>query len=148
VLFTKGEKMEKGRMSQLLGFLVVIFILSSPLKAEEPIKITHLACLTGPYEAYAKQAVEGFKLGLEYATGNTFKVLDRPIEVIVKDTQMKPEMGKQLLTAAFQDDQVDIAVGPVSSAVAMACLPVAEEFKKILVVEPAVADSITGKAWN
>jgi branched-chain amino acid transport system substrate-binding protein len=36
----------------------------------------------------------------------------------------------------------------VSSAVAMACLPVAEEFKKILVVEPAVADSITGKAWN
>ena len=52
--------------------------------------------------------------------------------MIVKDTHMKPDMGKQLLTAAFQDDKVDLAVGPVSSAVAMACLPVAKEFKKIL----------------
>lgn len=140
--------MEKRRWLQIAGLFLLVFILSSPLHAEQPIKIAQLACLTGPYEAYAKQAVEGFKLGLEYATGNTFMVLGRPIEVIVKDTQMKPDMGKQLLTAAFQDDQVDISVGPVSSAVAMACLPVAEEFKKILIVEPAVADSITGKAWN
>ena len=27
-------------------------------------------------------------------------------------------------------------------------LPVAEEYKKILLVEPAVADSITGDKWN
>jgi branched-chain amino acid transport system substrate-binding protein len=32
--------------------------------------------------------------------------------------------------------------------VALAMLPVAEEFKKILLVEPAVADSITGDKWN
>jgi len=140
--------MERRGLLQMAGLFFLIFILSSPLKAEQPIKIAQLVCLTGPYEAYARQAVEGFKLGLEYATDNTFTVLGRPIEVIVKDTQMKPDMGKQLLTAAFQDDRVDIAVGPVSSAVAMACLPVALEFKKILIVEPAVADSITGNAWN
>jgi branched-chain amino acid transport system substrate-binding protein len=140
--------MGKRSVLRIIVLLLSIFIFCSPLYAQQPIKIAQLVCLTGPYEAYAKQAVEGFKLGLEYATQNTFQVLGRPIEVIVKDTQMKPDMGKQLLTAAFQDDQADIAVGPVSSAVAMACLPVAEEFKKILVVEPAVADSITGKAWN
>eukprot|EP01035_Chromulina_nebulosa_P029998 gene29999-biopygen19188 len=27
-------------------------------------------------------------------------------------------------------------------------LPVAEEYKKILLVEPAVADAITGDKWN
>jgi branched-chain amino acid transport system substrate-binding protein len=32
--------------------------------------------------------------------------------------------------------------------VALAMLPVAEEYKKILVIEPAVADSITGDKWN
>jgi len=32
--------------------------------------------------------------------------------------------------------------------VAKAMLPVAEEFKKVLIVEPAVADSITGEDWN
>jgi ABC-type branched-subunit amino acid transport system substrate-binding protein len=35
-----------------------------------------------------------------------------------------------------------------SSAAAIAMLPVAEERKKILIVEPAVADQITGDAWN
>ena len=39
-------------------------------------------------------------------------------------------------------------MGPTSSGVALAMLPVAEEYKKILVVEPAVADSITGDKWN
>jgi len=39
-------------------------------------------------------------------------------------------------------------VGTTSSAAALAVLPVAAEFKKILIVEPAVADSITGENWN
>jgi hypothetical protein len=71
-----------------------------------------------------------------------------PLEVIIKDTQGKPDVGKQMLTEAFEDDKVDLAEGGVSSAVAMALLPVAKEFKKVLIVEPAVADSITGSAWN
>jgi branched-chain amino acid transport system substrate-binding protein len=57
-------------------------------------------------------------------------------------------VGKSLLAAAYADDKVDIAVGPTGSPVALAMLPVAEEYKKILLVEPAVADSITGDKWN
>jgi branched-chain amino acid transport system substrate-binding protein len=53
-----------------------------------------------------------------------------------------------LLTKLYSDDKVDLAIGPTSSGVALAVLPVAQEFKKILIVEPAVADSITGKNWN
>ena len=60
----------------------------------------------------------------------------------------KPDVGKSLLAAAYGDDKADIAVGPTSSGVALAMLPVAEEYKKILLVEPAVADSITGDKWN
>ena len=70
------------------------------------------------------------------------------VEIIVKDTQIKAAVGKQLLTEAYKDDKVDLAVGPTSSAVAMAMLPVPQEFKKILVVEPAVSDTITGKDSN
>jgi branched-chain amino acid transport system substrate-binding protein len=87
-------------------------------------------------------------MGLEYATKGSNEIIGRPVKLIVKDTHLKPDMGKQLLTEAFKDDQCDLAVGGVSSAVALAMLPVAQEFKKVLVVEPAVADSITGKAWN
>lgn len=139
-------------LKKMLAVLAVVsLVLGAGLGgaiAAEPIKIVQVVDLTGPLEAYAKQSVNGFQLGLEYATKGSMKVLDRPIKVIIKDTQFKPDVGKQMLTEAFKDDKADIAVGGVFSAVAMAMLPVAKEFKKILVVEPAVADSITGEAWN
>ena len=87
-------------------------------------------------------------MGLDYATGGTMMVNGRKIVVIEKDDQGKPDLGKSLLATAYSDDKVDLAVGPTSSGVALAMLPVAEEYKKILLVEPAVADSITGDKWN
>src|ERR1700746_2393720 len=72
----------------------------------------------------------------------------RKIVVITKDDQGKPDLSKAALAEAYQDDQADIAIGTTSSAAALADLPVAEENKKILVVEPAVADQITGEKWN
>ena len=87
-------------------------------------------------------------MGLDYATGGTMTVNGRKIVVIEKDDQGKPDLGKSLLATAYSDDKVDLAIGPTSSGVALAMLPVAEEYKKILLVEPAVADSITGDKWN
>ena len=72
----------------------------------------------------------------------------KKIVVIERDDQGKPDLGKSLLATAYSDDKADIAVGPTASGVALAMLPVAEEYKKILLVEPAVADSITGDKWN
>ncbi|WP_425044542.1 substrate-binding domain-containing protein [Primorskyibacter sp. S87] len=116
--------------------------------AAADIKIAHIYGKTGPFEAYAKQSHDGLMLGLEYATGGTMEINGEKIVVIEKDTQLKPENGKALLEEAYGDDEVDLAIGPVSSGVALAMLPVAEEYEKVLIVEPAVADSITGANWN
>ncbi|MFE8644016.1 substrate-binding domain-containing protein [Sphingomonas sp. NCPPB 2930] len=112
------------------------------------IKIAHVYSKTGPLEAYGKQTQTGLMMGLEYATGGTMAVNGRKIVVIEKDDQGKPDLGKSLLATAYSDDKADLAVGPTASGVALAMLPVAEEYKKILLVEPAVADSITGDKWN
>src|SRR6478752_2015022 len=112
------------------------------------LKIAHIYSRTGPLEAYGKQTQTGLMMGFEYATNGTMTVNGRKIVVIEKDDQGKPDLGKSLLGAAYADDKVDLAVGPTSSGVALAMLPVAEEYKKILLVEPAVADSITGDKWN
>ena len=112
------------------------------------IRIAHIHSKTGPLEAYGKQTATGFMMGLEYATGGTMTVAGRKLVVLEKDDQGKPDVGKSLLAAAYGDDKADIAVGPTSSGVALAMLPVAEEYKKVLLVEPAVADSITGDKWN
>ncbi len=124
--------------------------LAAPLafgQAKE-IKIAHIYSRTGPLEAYGKQTQTGLQMGLEFATGGTMMVNGRKIVLIEKDDQGKPDLGKSLLSAAYADDKVDLAIGPTSSGVALAMLPVAEEYKKILLVEPAVADSITGDKWN
>ena len=112
------------------------------------IKIAHVYDKTGVLEAYAKQTHAGLMMGLEYATGGKMEVLGRRLAVIEKDSQFKPDVGKALLAAAYGDDKVDLAIGPTGSGVALAMLPVAEEYKRILLVEPAVADAITGEKWN
>jgi len=113
-----------------------------------PIKIGMVQGISGPFEVYAKQEITGFTMGLEYATGGKGEVLGRKIEVLIEDDQLKPDVSKQKVTKLYADDKVDLVVGTTSSAAALAILPVAAEFKKVLVVEPAVADSITGEAWN
>ncbi|MDP2096868.1 MAG: ABC transporter substrate-binding protein, partial [Hydrogenophaga sp.] len=112
------------------------------------IRIAHVYDKTGPLEAYAKQTHTGLMMGLNYATGGTMAVNGKKLVVIEKDSQFKPDVGRAQLAAAYADDKADIAIGPTGSGVALAMLPVAEEYKKILLVEPAVADSITGDKWN
>jgi branched-chain amino acid transport system substrate-binding protein len=148
----KKNEMHTGRIEmsvqKIALTILTIMGLSAPAVAADPIKIAHVYGKTGPYEAYAKQSHVGLMMGLEYATDGTMEVNGRKIEVIEKDTQLKPDIGKALLAEAYSDDNVDLAVGPVSSGVALAMLPVAQEYEKILIVEPAVADSITGEKWN
>ena len=121
---------------------------SAPVAQSKDIRIAHVYSKTGPLEAYGKQTQTGFMMGLDYATGGTMTVAGRKLTVIERDDQGKPDVGKSQLAAAYGDDNADIAVGPSSSGVALALLPVAEEYKKLLLVEPAVADSITGDKWN
>jgi branched-chain amino acid transport system substrate-binding protein len=132
----------------LLGALSMLPLNAAAQAKAGEIRIAHINGKTGPLEAYAKQSSVGFTMGLDYATGGTMMVAGKKLVVIEKDDQGKPDLGKSLLAAAYGDDKVDIAVGTTGSGVALAMLPVAEEYKKILLVEPAVADSITGDKWN
>ncbi|PXW90302.1 amino acid/amide ABC transporter substrate-binding protein (HAAT family) [Pseudogracilibacillus auburnensis] len=112
------------------------------------IKIGVLASLTGALESYGKQTQQGFELGLEYATDGTMEVAGNKIEVVFEDTETKPEVAVQKATKLLEDDDVDFLVGSSSSGDTLAVLPLAEEYEKIMVVEPAVADSITGEEFN
>lgn len=115
---------------------------------KEPIRIGVLASTTGALETYGKQTLNGFELGLDYATNGTREINGRKIEVYVEDTETKPEVALQKATKLLEEMKVDILVGATSSADTLAVLPMAQDYQKVMVVEPAVADSITGKDWN
>jgi branched-chain amino acid transport system substrate-binding protein len=138
-------------MKKLLPLLLPLSIAAAfapSLAGAQDLKVALIAGKTGALEAYAKETETGFMLGLEYLTGGKMEINGRKLKVIVKDDQSKPDLGRTLLAEAYGDDKVDIAVGTSSSGSAIAMLPVALEYKKVLLVEPAVADAITGDKWN
>jgi branched-chain amino acid transport system substrate-binding protein len=140
--------MRRRSILALAGLSLAGALATGGAVAQQPLKIALIYGKTGPLEAYARQTEAGFMLGLEYATQGKMEINGRKIEVLLKDDQLKPDMGKSALEQAYADDKVDLAVGTTSSAVALAMLPIAEEYKKVLIVEPAVADQITGEKWN
>ena len=140
--------MDRRTSLALAALALTAFVTPVALAQGKDIKVAHVYSRTGPLEAYGKQTQTGLLMGLEYATNGTMAVNGRKITLIEKDDQGKPDLGKSLLATAYSDDKADLAIGPTSSGVALAMLPVAEEYKKVLLVEPAVADSITGDKWN
>ena len=136
-------------MRRLLIITTTILGLAASTSSQaDDLKVALIYGKTGPLEAYAKQTETGLQMGFEYATKGTMTLDGRKIVIITKDDQGKPDLAKAALAEAYQDDKVDIAIGTTASGAALAMLPVAEENKKILIVEPAVADQITGEKWN
>jgi len=123
---------------------------AQPLLAQDDaVRIALIHGMSGsPLEAYSRQTRTGFMMGLEYATDGTMQIKGRDIEIIEKDSQFQPDVARALLAEAYGDDDALIAVGDTSSGVALSMLPIAEEYERILIVEPAVADSLTGPESN
>lgn len=138
-----------SHLTRKIAALTVSMTMALPAFAEDPVKIALVHGVSGhAFEVFSKQTQTGFELGLEYATGGTGEVRGHPIEIIYKDTQFKPDVARAVLAEAYGDDEVLLAVGATSSGVTMGLLPIAEEYERILLVEPAVADSLTGPDSN
>jgi branched-chain amino acid transport system substrate-binding protein len=142
--------MNISRMGILIWIAPLLLAAGDPTAAlaQSPIKIGLVQGFTGALDDYAKHVRRGFYLGLEYATSGKQELLGRTIEIIEEDDQQKPDVAKQKVTKLYAEDKVDLVVGTTSSAAAVAVLPLAAEFKKVLIVEPAVSDRITGRNWN
>lgn len=127
-----------------LAAAIIAGVSGSAFAQAKDIKIAHIIGRTGPLEPFATQSSRGIKLGFEYATGGKMEVAGKKIVLVDKDTQLKADVGKNLLQAAYKDEGVDIAVGPTSSAVALAMIQVARENKKLLIIDQAAAENLTG----
>ena len=138
----------RARILMLALMVVSVFNPLVHASQDQVIRIGFIGSLSGPVAFMGKQTLRGLKLGLEYGTQGTMRINGKKIELLERDDQFKPDVGKQHLISYFRDEQVDIAVGSSTSGVTKAMLPVAERYGKLLIVEPAQASSITGKDWN
>ncbi|NDH58393.1 MAG: hypothetical protein EBX60_09120, partial [Betaproteobacteria bacterium] len=58
----------------VLSAVISLAALPSLAQTKAPVKIALIASKTGPLEAYAKQSIVGFNMGLAYATNGTMTV--------------------------------------------------------------------------
>jgi len=82
-----------------------------------PIKIGLLFPYTGPIATVGTDATRGFELHLAKIGG---KAGGRELQVLKEDTEFKPDIGLTKARKLVERDRVDLLVGPVNSAVALA----------------------------
>jgi branched-chain amino acid transport system substrate-binding protein len=108
-----------------------------------PLKVGVLSEVGAGLVAYGEMQRRGLELGIDYATDGSKVAGGRKIELIIKDTEGKPDVGVTRARELVEKDGAEILVAPPNSAVALAIMQVAKEYKKILIVSTAAADSIT-----
>lgn len=120
--------------------------LVQPLLAAEPIKILALDVLSGPFKDEGEQYIAGVRFAVE-EINKSGGINGRPIDLIVDDSQLKPDVAQRKAVKAILDDNVKIIVGATGTAVVKSLAQVASRYKVILAAYSGEADEITGKEF-
>ncbi len=106
-------------------------------------KIGFIYPRTGLLAAYGAEEIQGFKLGLQYATKGTMKVNGKTLDITYVDDKGDAATG---VTAAKNliGQGTKILMGTGSSGVAVQIAPLAAQNQVLYISGPAAADAITG----
>lgn len=133
------------RSRSLLGLAGALMLSAAPALAQEPVKVGFVTVLSGPQATLGQQMRDGFMLGLKQL-GN--KLGGRPVEVVVVDDELKPDVAVTKVRALLERDKVDFVVGPVFSNIAMAIYkPVVDSDTIMISPNPGPAP-LAGKACS
>lgn len=127
------------------GIAILMVILASAFttpatEVKSPIKIGVLYPLVGPYAFVGQEQIDGVRLTFERMG---YKVANRNIELIVEDTEGKPDAGLMKVRKLIEKDKVHVLLGIVSSSVAYAVRDTVHSAKIPLVITMANAAGLT-----
>jgi branched-chain amino acid transport system substrate-binding protein len=127
------------------AFAAALGLSMSAAQAEEKLKIGVIATLSGPAAVIGQQVRNGFALGVKTLGG---KLGGREVEVIVADSEGKPDVAVGKVKAFVDRDKVDFVVGPVFSNVLGAIMKPVTEANVILISPNAGSSAFAGKGCN
>ncbi len=119
----------------------------APAAEKSPVNVGLIYSKTGLLSAYGAEYIEGFNVGLAYATHGTGMAGGHRIVVTERDDAGDPAKGvaaaKDLIGQGFK-----ILGGSTASGVALQMAPLAKENNVLFISGPAAADAITGNNRN
>ena len=98
-----------------------------------PISVGLVLPYSGPLSLLGQNITEGLEL---YFGENDEEIDGRKVEVTQRDSQGKPETGVSATRELLEEEDVDFLVGPVSSAVAGAMMPVVQNAGNAIWINP------------
>ena len=128
--------------SMLSVLFLVLFLLPLTVlgASDKPITIGVLASLTGPMTFQGTAIARGFTLALEEVSN---RVAGRTINVIMEDEVVSPAIALTKTQKLVEKDRVDILVGPVNSAAALAIRDYVVQQKVPWIVPLAMPENLT-----
>jgi branched-chain amino acid transport system substrate-binding protein len=120
-------------------------LLAPSLAAAQTVKIGYLATLSGQAAQLGIDSVDGFKLALQKLDGKLGGV---PVELVVVDDQLKPEVGIEQAKRLIEKEQTPIIVGTTFSNILMAVVQPITRAQVILISPNAGPSPLAGAQCN
>jgi branched-chain amino acid transport system substrate-binding protein len=131
----------------LVSALVTGLILTGSATAQQPVKIGFAHVFSGGMATFGQVAKQGAEMAVR-EINDQGGILGRPVQIVPGDTAVKPDIAKKSIRGLVLDEDVDIVIGIVSSAVAKAVTPMMSELQCPLIVTHAMAQELTGVLHN
>jgi branched-chain amino acid transport system substrate-binding protein len=100
-----------------LAASAALVLATTAAQAQTPVKIAVMAELSGPQAALGQDQLDALKLAIEEKGGKLGGV---PVEVLPRDTLLKPEVANQIADELIEKDKANFVVGPSFSNIFMA----------------------------
>lgn len=108
---------------------------------EGPIKIGASLSLSGEYARIAADQNNAYKLWVKHVN-EAGGLLGRDVELTVLDDRSSPETGARLYERLITEEDVDLIMGPYSSAVTGGMMSIADRYKMVNIAPMASADEL------
>jgi branched-chain amino acid transport system substrate-binding protein len=130
----------------LVFFVSLFFVLPSSWAAK-PIKIGIVDCYSGAATTFTYDVRDAFQLAVN-EINDQGGVLGRKLEVTTRDTKFKVDIGISVTKELVMRENIDILVGTINSAVALAVSEIVKSEKIPFFCTFSKSDKITGSSGH
>jgi branched-chain amino acid transport system substrate-binding protein len=127
-----------------MAVFLIVLLGASFVHGADAIKVGIVDTYTGPATTFTYDVLDGFKLaiGKVNARGG---VLGQKIEFVTRDEKFKPDIGLSMAKELVMKEGVDLLMGTINSATALAVSDFAKKEKVPFLVTFAKSDKIIGE---
>ena len=135
----------KGFTVRLLIFsCAMVLCLSSSAFAANTIKIGIADSYSGPAAIFGLDMRDGFRMGMNEINAKG-GVLGKKLEIVTRDEKFQPAVALAMAKELIMKENVDLLMGTISSASALAISELAKKEKVPFLVTYAKSEKITGE---